>query len=377
MTRIAAYVLSMFDNQWVETQRERADIMNTPSFGHSSARGLVNSGQVNLSGAQKPGNAHLLKESLGTAGDAHIDSHDDKYSMTVIIPFGHLPGCHPGLFFLMEIGIYFVMDNYTAVVFSGLRMHGGNSPRPCILHNWEEFLTRLVYIAYANVGLAQRENVLSLAGQPKGGAIEVDVTQADEILACGRTPPEINTLSYASDGLSLMEPDELARFLSREMLLLARSIIRQTPSSLGMKIDPKAFLSAFSYLDHEHKDDDGNPTRMQVPPWLNAPGISQEVDAHRSSILSTVQSDALKISLSMPSQLNQHDVKKYLDEHPNCFGSLEENEAAFLSIINENSSKRPMPSDIDDNDAHVRDVEPSSSRVTRSMSKRKSQLYQY
>ena len=367
MTRIAAYVLSLFDSKWVENQRERADIMNASPFGHSLARGLVNSGQINLSGAQKPGDSsRLLKKSLGTAGDAHIDKHDDKYSLTVIIPFGHLPQCHPGLFFVMEIGLYFVMDNYTAVVFSGLRLHGGNSPRPSHLLNWHEYLTRLVYIAYANAGLAERLNPLSLAGT-KEGAIEVDVRQADRILAGGRMPPAINTLSYARDGLSLMEPPDLARFISRELLLLARSVINQCPTSMGMQIDPTAFLSAFSYADKDRLDEEGQPERTVVPAWGNAPGLSQEVDVHRESVLNNIKSDAFRTSLSMPSQLNLPAVRKYLREHPDTLDSIEDEEAEFTSMIEVNKLKRSRPDDDED-----RIVDSAGSRVTtRSMLRRK------
>ena len=67
-----------------------------------------------------------LKGSLGFFGGAHTDDGD---STTCMMAHSDLPsGYHPGCFFLLELGIFVVLDNYTCINFSGLRYHGGTPP---------------------------------------------------------------------------------------------------------------------------------------------------------------------------------------------------------------------------------------------------------
>jgi hypothetical protein len=70
-----------------------------------------------------------LKDLLGFFGGAHTDDGDSVGGTTSMTAHSDLPSdYHPGRFFLLELGIFVVLDNYTCINFLGLRYYGGTPP---------------------------------------------------------------------------------------------------------------------------------------------------------------------------------------------------------------------------------------------------------
>lgn len=66
---------------------------------------------------------------MGDFGGEHRDSKDSPGHYTNMIAISDLPdGFDPGRFFILVPGIFFTLENFASLTFSGLRAHGGTPP---------------------------------------------------------------------------------------------------------------------------------------------------------------------------------------------------------------------------------------------------------
>lgn len=73
-----------------------------------------------------------------------------------------------------------------------------------------------------------------------------------------------NSATMTTDGPVLMSTPQLVQNVARHLLSHNSYIIRQFPHSLGVRIDPDVFLSAFSFVDD-------NGDQVNIGPWKTAP----------------------------------------------------------------------------------------------------------
>lgn len=68
---------------------------------------------------------------MGFFGGPHYDEHDSPVHLTNMLVNSQLPpGYDPGYFFLLGLGVYIRLENYTGFNFQGNRRHGGSGPFP-------------------------------------------------------------------------------------------------------------------------------------------------------------------------------------------------------------------------------------------------------
>lgn len=355
MTGIGAAVLKRAARHWARDQRDRAEFLNSAPFGHPSNVGLISNSQMNISGAIEKEGAGTLQSSLGDAGMPHVDPKDDPQGLTTMIPFGDLPNCHPGFFYLLELRVYFGMENFNVIAFSGLRIHGGSAPRPLEPRYWRKWLTRLTYIGYCSERLLNRRNTISLASGPGNAkSVEVPPYLVRHLLRPGLTKPIFGTLNYAKDGRSLMDADTYMKFVTREAVLHVLGVVAQMDPALAIGVDVPRITSAFSYEVDVEDAETAKITRetRRTPQWYFAPGGSEDVEERRSRVFERLDERTFQSKLSMPSQLVKKDFAgsfaSYLDGVKTPVASddemdLDTEEPAVPSIIFENADEELQP----------------------------------
>lgn len=319
MTKMIASSFSILGEGWLCDQRRRADILNTPPFGHPSNRGIITNSQLNFSGVARNESTGDLSKDLGNAGRPHTDSGDDPQALTAMVPISDAPNCHPGFFFLLELLIYFEMDNFTIVIFCGLRLHGGSAPRPLQNEAWRDFYIRLNYIAYNNYAIANRTNNVSLAsGPPRGrknihSSVEVYSKIARGLQDPNFKIPSLLALNEARDELSLADAQATADHLAHELVLAVQQVVSQMPASLQFKVNPRTLLSSMSYgvTVVDRKTLHHTQERRQVQNWTFAPGADEDTTEERRVLLRRISDRSRWCRMSMPAQLGS-DFKEYL-----------------------------------------------------------------
>lgn len=98
-------------------------------------------------------------------GGAHIDQLDSPGHFTNMIALSDLPeGCDPGRFFIVYPGVFCTLQNFVAVNFSGLRVHGGSAPIAAETTTADEMKwgTRFAVVSYAKTGPTSTEHKMPL-----------------------------------------------------------------------------------------------------------------------------------------------------------------------------------------------------------------------
>lgn len=299
MTYIASHVLMGIDAACCNLLGRISEVKNTPRISDSSNAGFFSGSQLNIAGAIQPNSTETLQSSLGQAGGAHFDKKDSRGALTAMIPFGDLPGCHPGFFFILDLGIYTFLDNFSVTCFSGLRLHGGSPPRPLAGQAWREYLTRLNWIGYPNDPISSHLAQYALAAAGRGKTLDFD----ERLLESPLSGESFRPLNFARDGFAVMTPAEHVKYVIRESFQLLAIIRRQMPSSYALEVDVPTFFSSFSFTNEG--------VRSVLPSWTLAPGQSSEVDRERNLILKEGEDRAFATALSMPSQLLSEEFDAY------------------------------------------------------------------
>ncbi|KAJ7263340.1 hypothetical protein C8J57DRAFT_1024773, partial [Mycena rebaudengoi] len=198
---------------------------------------------------------------LGGFGGSHIDKGDSFGGLSGLIPFSKLEaGIHPGLMFLLSLGVARELHPLQTIYMSGLRPHGGTSP------TYNDNITlvetdnmRSLMIAYIPRSIFDGEGISALAALPN----QTLLTVGPEMRGVNSTLPE-NTAwceqaTYAADGHALMDRRSHANYLVRDFYLLQQSILQQA-AELGLHCDRDRHLTSWSYIDENNK-------RVACEPW--------------------------------------------------------------------------------------------------------------
>jgi hypothetical protein len=203
--------------------KARHEMRNSPTYGVSE--NFAHTG-LQLNFANPTAQVIDLSSQLGVAGGGHTDNQDCPASRSVMTCESCLrPEVHPGVFFILELGIYVVLRNSVSIVFSGRRKHGGTAPivPPAYpLTSWE---TRLTVISYPNERILDRLGALCLSPmwEEVRGNIPNSVFASPARVDLGGTIPR--DVSHARctmtvEGRQIMSPETYERWMARELYLI-------------------------------------------------------------------------------------------------------------------------------------------------------------
>ncbi|KDR65409.1 hypothetical protein GALMADRAFT_148722 [Galerina marginata CBS 339.88] len=242
-----------------------ANILNVPSIG-SNGNTAFAAAQLNLAPTRRVNSDETLGESMGTAGEEHIDYDDSHGHYTHMSALSDLPDTFdPGRFFVLYPGVFVTLSTFSSVCFSGLRRHGSSPPIAPVAATDEElsWATRVTLISYPPSGMNGINQRRPLGALAVGGplyAIPEMITPEPftERLSCYPS-------TFAEDGGVIMPRMSLVTFLARSFLTLVLCILAQLDPVIGARVDSDTFLRSFSF-NNAH----GN--RQRVGPWKLGPG---------------------------------------------------------------------------------------------------------
>ncbi|KAJ7479009.1 hypothetical protein FB451DRAFT_1172132 [Mycena latifolia] len=247
-----------------EILEEHSDFINKPRTGTADnwAYGTV---QTNFAAAKletlDPDKGSLSGD-LATFGVAHVDGHDDVGYMT------HMGCCHdvpsyykPGLFFILPLGVFILLEQYTGINFYGLRNMEG--PHPCVPSG---IGSGLGHIASITNGTAR----VSLGALPNNEALIIGpevvntgcTAQADK----GWSPAaSTNRSTFIREGVKMMDAQALLAFVVHNLILFCFYVLQQLPKAWEVRLDLDLFTKAITF-----KRSDG--CRVNTGQWALAPG---------------------------------------------------------------------------------------------------------
>lgn len=239
---------------WLKTLiTERHEAYNPPTYGPH--HNIYHTGlQLNIASPGIPGTLGSLKEHLGMAGGAHTDEDDDPIVPTVMTSASKLQkGAHPGLFHILDLGIYVQLDMTVSVLFSGRHKHGGTAPYipphleakntdiriTCISYPNQPSLDRcgptaVASVRFNNANLTPIANTLFSPALLDSGSLE------------NSSYPSSSRLTFARQGRFCMDAKSLQLFLEREMLNMKIAVLAQAGFSIHQ---PHLATSIGQYAD--------------------------------------------------------------------------------------------------------------------------------
>src|SRR5262245_37098255 len=129
--------------------------------------------------------AGKLQNSLGPFGGKHIDSKDSPGGVTGMTNLSKLPSfVHPGFFYLLEIGVYWELEEFMTIYFCGLRFHCGSEPTypDELAGRVPGWATRMTLVSYAPSSILDGGSVIPFAAHPKNQVLTIgpEMTQVDQ-----------------------------------------------------------------------------------------------------------------------------------------------------------------------------------------------------
>jgi len=129
-----------------------------------------------------------LQKHLGSFGGTHIDAKDSAGGVTAMTNLSKLPTfMHGGFFYLLEIGVYWVLEEFMTVLFCGLRFHCGSEPTypdhsADLVPHWA---TRLTLVCYASSSILDGGSIMSFAAHPKHRVLTIgpEMMQVDQYVS--------------------------------------------------------------------------------------------------------------------------------------------------------------------------------------------------
>ncbi|KAJ7776599.1 hypothetical protein DFH07DRAFT_766793 [Mycena maculata] len=217
-----------------------------------------------------------LSSDLGEFGEGHIDSHDHPVYDT------HMASCHdvpsyyePGLFFILQLGVFIRVTQYSGLSFTGLRKHGGTPPKCPIGKELRSWAYRFVMIHYPAKRMLNGTTRYSLGALPKKEPLIV----APEWMHAGTAgqedwspPPTTGRATFIREGAGMMEPMALVTFVVHALIAFCFYVLNQLPAALEVEMDPDLITRAITF-----KRRDGR--RVNTGQWGLAPGHRAVSDA--------------------------------------------------------------------------------------------------
>ncbi|THU76781.1 hypothetical protein K435DRAFT_878731 [Dendrothele bispora CBS 962.96] len=202
---------------------------------------------------------------LGKFGENHADCTDSPVSPTAMLCMTKPhPDVELELFFLYELGFYWIQREFAVIFFSGLFYHSGReviwkSPRQD-----PRVYNRITVIFYPSSPELNGIYAVAFAANGNGGIETISVEERNTSTHSYEERNTTTQANYTSDGLRLMDEHSYFLWFTRSCISKCSGFVNQTPPDLRIRIDEELFLSSFSMV-HEG-------TRIQAPSWPMGPG---------------------------------------------------------------------------------------------------------
>ncbi|KAL5533809.1 hypothetical protein ACEPAG_269 [Sanghuangporus baumii] len=283
---------------WVEQQRLLADLYNIPSIGHHFNTGFFTANQLNispLSPRQSP-----LETSLKKAGRVHEDEGDDPASLTTIVSLSEGRwNVHLGCFFVLALGVYVDLREFSTVTFSGRMAHGANEPRFISDHEQDNLKPyfRLVSVCYPPKPVFSGDVNTQLAvGRMDGEGLTKSVIEvgrslertAEHLMGNSRQPGCPTSLTFATNGSAVLSGRPLHKFVTYALGDLVTGICRQLPAEEGLHLDYNRLLSAFYVMGPNGSKEYHIPRRTAFPGSDEAAELKRRMENRTTRALDTV-----------------------------------------------------------------------------------------
>ncbi|KAI0057139.1 hypothetical protein BV25DRAFT_1920359, partial [Artomyces pyxidatus] len=308
---LATLATSFLPATHCERMDMQADLVNSPRVGCDNNTSF-STAQLNISPAvlYSDGSTNL-KSSLGFFGGDHVDSNDSSAGLSNMFAHAHLPANYdPGLFHLLELGVFVRLDGFKLMSFNGLRRHGGTVPRaPIGEATVAPWAYRCVLVCYPSSAVVEDHGISALASlrpsdqfKPKtarsGGAKKTKSSRAGPVTKRKRgrvgqprlenkdkgiftmgmeiknnpedyaKQPWSTHATFAADGDVIMAPHSLVTYIVRSLLLFCIYVLAQLPQKYKVQIDTDKFLTSFSMEESGRRKD--------LEPWAYAPRLNDE-----------------------------------------------------------------------------------------------------
>lgn len=197
---------------------------------------------------------------MGYFGGPHIDMKDSVGSFSVMASLCDLPkgkGWEPGRFHLLAVGVYFVLDEFALIYFTGRLRHGGTSPTAPRRYKMKGWEYRLVVIGYPSEKIQMADSRQPLAAMPYQ---QTPLYITPEMIGVNRVLPVSGHVNFAMDGQAVMRPRSHFTWFSRSLLQLSNTLLGQL--RLADRLDDSADEGSSS----EEEDPDDTITRVSVDP---------------------------------------------------------------------------------------------------------------
>ncbi|THV03432.1 hypothetical protein K435DRAFT_914036 [Dendrothele bispora CBS 962.96] len=183
-----------------------------------------------------------------------VGSHDNTVWTACQVNFNgsdeNIDEPHPDveleLFFLYELGFYWIQREFAVIFFSGLFYHSGRE------------------VIWKSPRQDPRVYNLAFAANGNGGIETISVEERNTSTHSYEERNTTTQANYTTDGLRLMDEHSYFLWFTRSCISKCSGFVNQTPPDLRIRIDEELFLSSFSMV-HEG-------TRIQAPSWPMGPG---------------------------------------------------------------------------------------------------------
>ena len=271
---------------------------------------------------------------MGLFGGPHYDKHDGSHSLSCMVTASNLPdepGWDYGRFHLLGIGVYVVLEPFTAIYFSGRLYHGGTAPLSPEGVDPPPWAYRMVIIGYPPRQIILGKARHAFAALPFSNQtlyISPEMTGISSYTE--QDTPVIHEANIVNDGPATMTPLSYIQFIARSLLLFALCILRQVLSKWEPKIDTEMFLKSITITvdGHVYRGDEWQfgPTGDPHHP---------KTDQHRTiedAVVRTLYEHTAQAIPSAPATLVSADISNQipLRGRPNIIRKVKSNSQAQL-----------------------------------------------
>ncbi|KAJ7842991.1 hypothetical protein B0H14DRAFT_2586035 [Mycena olivaceomarginata] len=240
----------------------RSSLLNKAPIG-SPDNWAYATGQLNLAAAKEGAKAThksaRLTNDLGYFGGAHADKKDAKAWYSNMTCNHDIPEDYdPGMFFILQLGVFIRLKCYSSMNFFGHRQHGGTPP---LSPNGApaKWAYRWVVIMYPPQRMVNGTARVTLAALPNNEALimppEVLHTEWDVLpFSC-----HCAKASFIREGLAMIVPASVVTIVVRWLLLFMFYLLQQLPANLKIQMDPDLIIQAITY--------EQNGERVNIGPW--------------------------------------------------------------------------------------------------------------
>ncbi|RDB18683.1 hypothetical protein Hypma_014670 [Hypsizygus marmoreus] len=242
--------------------RTQAELYNKPDLG---VRGnyAYGTAQLNIAVAKRRDSDYKMTE-LGFFGGKHRDSKDHGAYFTNMLVHSDLPADYdPGRFFIFGLGVYVVLDNFTCVNFSGLRMHGSQAPTAPPGKKPKDWAYRFAIISYPPKKMTEGNTHTVLAALPMNKTYDI-FKEMIHVTTNPESRPFVESATWIEDGPIQYGPESHLNHISRHLINPIIFILNQLPPSYEVQFNTDKFLECITSTI--------SGARRPLPSWELAPG---------------------------------------------------------------------------------------------------------